>query len=44
LFCKKHPEPKNRRYLEEILKDVLDTILPSGPFEPDEAGIECDEI
>jgi hypothetical protein len=44
LFCKKHPEPKNRRYLEEILKDVLDTVLPSEPFEPDEAGIERDEI
>jgi hypothetical protein len=42
-FCKKRPEPKNRRYLEEILKDVLDTVLPSGPFEPDEAEIEHDE-
>jgi hypothetical protein len=40
LFCKKQPKPKNRKYLEEILKDVLDTILPSGLFKPDEAEIE----
>merc|ERR1712000_111741 len=44
LFCKKHPEPKSREYLEEILKDVLDTVLPSGPFEPDKAEMEHDEV
>jgi hypothetical protein len=42
-FSKKHPEPKNRKYLEDILKDVLDTVLPSGPFEPDDAEIAHDE-
>ena len=42
-FCKKYTEPENRKYLDEILKDVFDTILPSGPFEPDEAEIEHDE-
>lgn len=36
-FCKKYPEPKNRKYLEEILKDILNTVLPSGSFELDEA-------
>lgn len=43
-FCKKHPEPKSRKYLEEILKHVLDTVLPRGPFEPDESEIEHDEV
>ena len=42
-FCKKHPEPKNRKYLEAVLKDILNTILPSGLFDPDKAEIEHDE-
>ena len=34
-FTENHPEPKNREYLENMLHDVLDIVLPSGPFKPD---------
>lgn len=43
-FCKEHLEPKNRKYLEDILKGIQDAVLPSGPFEPDMAEILRGEI
>jgi hypothetical protein len=43
-FCEKHFEPKNRKYLEDILKGIQAAVLPSGPFEPDEAEILRGEI
>lgn len=44
LFYKKYSKPKNRKYLEEILKNILNTILPSRLFELDEAEIERDKV
>ena len=39
-----HLEPKDRKYLEDKLKGIQDAVLPSGPFEPDEAEIQRGEI
>jgi hypothetical protein len=35
-FTENHPEPKNKAYLKHILYHILNTVVPSGPFEPDE--------
>jgi hypothetical protein len=43
-FWKQHLESKNRKYLEDILNSIRKTVLPHGPFEPDEAEILRGEI
>ena len=43
-FCEKYLKPKNRKYLEDILKGIQDAVLPSGQCKPDEAEIMREEI
>jgi len=38
-FTEDHPEPKNRAWLKHILRYILDTMGPSGAFEPSEPRI-----